>query len=353
MRIKSYENKQFSSSLHKKILATPDRRSSNLQFYSIIKSFKLLLVMICLLTPSVGVARSDANKLIITINQFVNHIALDSAHLGLKTALSDKGYLPEKIELIYGNAQGNISNSAMISKYHTSLHPHIMIAIATPALQTNLKAQETISNDTITAFLAVTDLSGMNLNKQKYVIGVTDSPPIKELFIITKMLFNDLKTVGILYNAGEINSVKIVSDLQKIAADSNFAIKPIAVSNSSDIKGAMAKLQGAVDLVYLPQDNTIISALDSVIAHAKKQDIPLIANDPTLVEKGVLLGLGTNYYNSGQQLGNMISDILAGKEPEVMIQNPSIHELKINFEMVDKLNIKIPESIIQDKRLAR
>lgn len=296
------------------------------------------------------VADENSQKTTITVNQFVNHIALDSAYDGLKQSLSDQGYFPDKVKLIYGNAQGNISNSVMISKHHASLNPDIMVAIATPSMQTNLKAKVGIEKDVVTAFLAVTDLSSLNIDNQQNLIGVTDNPPIDELFILATKIFTDLKMVGIVYNAGEINSVKIVSDLERTAANYGFMIKLATINSSNDIKGAIAKLS-EVDLIYLPQDNTVISALDNVVTLTKKAEIPLIANDPTLVERGVMLALGTNYYNSGQQLGNMIIDLIEGKEIKPAIQSSNVNELRINQEIIKMFNIQIPNNIMQDKRL--
>lgn len=318
-------------------------------FTIIISKFLLFTIFAFCCSSSLAATKQH----VITVNQYVNHIALDSAYDGLKKSLSDRGYLPEKIELIYANAQGNISNSVQISRHQASLKPNFMVAIATPSFQTNLKAKASAGEDTISAFLAVTDLSGLNVENQENIIGVTDNPPIYELFEVVKKVFPNLKTVGVIYNAGEINSVKIVDSLQKIAPDFGFEVKTVTISNSSDIKGAISKLSGSVDLLYLPQDNTVISALDNVIALAKKSEIPVIANDPTLVDHGVMLALGTNYFSSGKQLGNIIADMIEGKKPSSMIQNANISELRINDDMTKILNINIPEEVRKDERLAQ
>ena len=88
-------------------------------------------------------------------------------------------------------------------------------------------------------------------------------------------------------------------------------------------------------------------------AIAKKHKLPVIANDPTLVERGVTLALGTNYFNSGLQLGKMIIDLIEGKQPSSMIQSANVSELKINQEMMELFDIEVPQSILQDKRLAK
>jgi putative ABC transport system substrate-binding protein len=265
-------------------------------------------------------------KILITVNQFVNHTALDAAYDGMHKALTDRGILPDRAKLIVANAQGNITNSVQISKHQASLKPRFMVAIATPAAQTNMKAMDPLH--TTLAFVAVTDPVAANLVRGSGVIGVSDSPPIKELLEITKKTFPDKKIIGVIYNAGEINSVKMTQTLEIEAPKLGFEVKKISVNNSSDIKSAMNKLTDMVDIIYLPQDNTIVSALDSIVNISKKAGKPVIANDPSLVDKGVDLALGTNYFKSGQQLGNMIADMIEEKEIAEPITSSKIRELR-------------------------
>lgn len=287
-----------------------------------------------------------SEKQMITINQYVSHVALDAAYNGLIETLKSREILPNKAEIITSNAQGNISNSAQISKYHASLSPNFMVAIATPAAQTNLKAK---NGNSKLAFVAVTDPSAANLIGAENVIGVSDNPPISELVDIVRKVFPDLKTVGIISNSGEINSVKMSEKLESVLSSFDIKVKKASIANSSDIKMAMNKLVGSVDLIYLPQDNSVVSALDSIASISKSNKIPLIANDPTLVDKGVLLALGSNYFKSGQQLGNMIADLIDGHKLKNNIQNTKIKELKINRDLAEEFAIKIPDSLGEEK----
>ncbi len=283
-----------------------------------------------------------AEKALITINQYVNHVALDAAYEGIMQSLKARKILPDRAEIIISNAQGNISNSVQISKHHASLSPDFMVAIATPAAQTNLKAK---SMNSKLAFVAVTDPSAANLLGAENVIGVSDNPPIADLVEVVRRIFPNLKTVGIISNSGEINSVKMSEKLEAILASLDIKVKKASIANSSDIKTAMNKLIGSVDVIYLPQDNSVISALDSIANISKANKIPLIANDPSLVKKGVFVALGSNYFKSGQQLGNMIADILDGIELKANIQNTKIKELRVNRELAKEFEIEIPDNL--------
>ena len=303
------------------------------------KGFFIVIIITILgfICPSIA-----EDKVTITVNQFVSHVALDAAYNGLVKSLEERDILPNKVKIIMANAQGNIGNSAQIAKHQASAKPEFMVAIATPSAQTLMKAK----TDTSTlAFLAVSDPEAINLTNRADIIGVADNPPIEELIEKITQIFPDIKNIGVIFNYGEINSIKTVERLEKVLKDRNIILKKIAITNSNDIKNAFNKLIGEVNLIYIPQDNTVVSALASMVSMSKANKIPLIANDPTLVDQGVMMALGTNYFRSGEQLGNMIADLIEGKKLEKNIQNTNIKELKINDEVVKEFGIVIPENI--------
>ena len=303
------------------------------------KGFFIVMIITILgfICPSIA-----EDKVTITVNQFVSHVALDAAYNGLVKSLEERDILPNKVKIIMANAQGNIGNSAQIAKHQAAAKPEFMVAIATPSAQTLMKAK----TDTSTlAFLAVSDPEAINLTNRADIIGVADNPPIEELIEKITQIFPDIKNIGVIFNYGEINSIKTVERLEKVLTDRNIILKKIAITNSNDIKNAFNKLIGEVNLIYIPQDNTVVSALASMVSMSKANKIPLIANDPTLVDQGVMMALGTNYFRSGEQLGNMIADLIEGKKLEKNIQNTNIKELKINDEVVKEFGIVIPENI--------
>jgi putative ABC transport system substrate-binding protein len=301
---------------------------------------KFTVICLCFLLCANSILAEE--KITIAVNQFISHIALDNAYDGLHEGLKDQGIIPDKANIIFGNAQGNISNSVQISKHQASYTPKFMIAIATPAAQTNLKAKH---KNTILAFLAVTDPKSAGLYERDDVIGVTDIPPIEELIDKALVIMPNTKTIGVIFNSGEVNSIKTIEILEPILKKHNVELKKASVTNSSGIKDAFTKLAGAVDIIYLPQDNSVISSLDNLAAMSKSSSLPLIASDPTLVDRGVFLALGANYFKSGQQLANMIANIIEGKEIEPKIQNAAIKELKINYRLANEMNVEIPKNM--------
>lgn len=311
------------------------------------------------------IKQAEPRKITVAVNQYVNHEALDAAYKGLQEALAEgeKNDLKEgfSIDLIYANAQGNISNSVQISKHQASTIPEFMVAIATPSAQTNVNAA---SDKTITGFLAVSDpvsagiideQSEKNKSEEELgslkIIGVADIPPVEELIEQAIKTFPDLKTVGAIYNSGEINSVRTIERVEAVLQKKGIKLKKTTIANSSDIRIALSKIIPDVDVIYLPLDNTVISAIDSVISLTKKYKKPVIANDPILVDKGVTMALGVNYYNSGKMLGELIIDLINNMQTGHDIQLGSRskvietgnYELRFNEEMSKLLDLEAPK----------
>lgn len=309
---------------------------------------RLLFIIILILTTATGCLAS--NKILITINQFVSHPALDAASLGIKEALQQRDIFPKKAEIQLANAQGNISTSVQIAKHQAALMPKFMIGISTPSAQANLNAR--LNNNITLGFVAVTDPIAIGLGTGANIIGVSDVPPIDELLEIAIEVFPKLKNIGVIYNPGEINSVKMVDLLISAAAKRNITVHKSIINSTSGIKLAVQKLIGKVDLMYLPLDNSVVSAVASISKETATAKLPIIANDPSLVDKGILFALGCDYRNSGKQLGFMIADMIEGKKIVNNIQASNIKELKINEDIAKKFGISIPAKIkLQSRNL--
>ena len=240
-----------------------------------LSTFIAVITMIAMFTFFWGSDESESK--IISIHQFISATPLDDACSGLKQALQDRQVLPEKASIVMSNSQGSVANCIQTAKHLAAQNPKFMVSIGTPAAQADLKVCP--KNSTL-AFLAITDPSAANLVKD-FVIGVTDTPPLVELVSIVKDIFPNIKSVGVVFNSGEVNSVKNVDELELILKKHDIALKKLSIVSSNDVKSAITSLIGGVDIIYLPQDNSVVAALGSIAQISKNNKIPLIANDPT------------------------------------------------------------------------
>ena len=86
----------------------------------------------------------------------------------------------------------------------------------------------------------------------------------------------------------------------------------MSVSTSAEVKQAAESLIGRVDAIYIPTDNTVVSALDSVISVANSKIFPLFVGELDSLKKGGVAASGFNYYDIGYQSGLMAAEILSG-----------------------------------------
>ena len=199
------------------------------------------------------------------ISQYVEHPSLDAATEGFKKALED-----EKISVEYDeqNANDDQNNVQTIANNFAGDGVDLIFANATPSAQAALNA----TKDIPIVFTSVTDAVGAQLVKSMEepggnVTGTIDNHP-DAIPNTVKFISENFpgKTIGTVYNAGEQNSVaqvEIIKDSIKELGLNDLVTA--TVSTSAEVKQAAESLIGKADVIYVITDNTVVSALESVI----------------------------------------------------------------------------------------
>ncbi|MDI3477969.1 MAG: putative tryptophan/tyrosine transport system substrate-binding protein [Thermoanaerobacterium sp.] len=293
---------------------------------------------------------STEKMITIGITQIVEHPALDSAREGFIKALKDNGYVEGKnVTFIQENAQGDMSTAQTIAKKFVDKNVDLIFSIATPTTQAVKKATSTIP----IVFTAVTDpvAAGLVSSLDKpggNVTGTSDMEPINDQLKLIKDLVPGAKRIGIIYNAGEVNSTVQVKIAKDDAASLGYSIVEATVSNSSEVNQAAQSLVGKVDAIWLPTDNTVASSIAAIIKVANSAKIPVVAAEKGMVEGGSLATLGISYSDLGYQAGLMAIKILNGEKPaNIKVETAKDLQLIINQKEADAIGLKIPDSIMK------
>jgi len=293
---------------------------------------------------------STEKMITIGITQIVEHPALDSAREGFIKALKDNGYVEGKnVTFIQENAQGDMSTAQTIAKKFVDKNVDLIFSIATPTTQAVKKATSTIP----IVFTAVTDpvAAGLVRSFDKpggNVTGTSDMEPINDQLKLIKDLVPGAKRIGIIYNAGEVNSTVQVKIAKDDAASLGYSIVEATVSNSSEVNQAAQSLVGKVDAIWLPTDNTVASSVAAIIKVANSAKIPVVAAEKGMVEGGSLTTLGISYSDLGYQAGLMAIKILKGEKPaNIKVETAKNLQLIINQKEADAIGLKIPDSIMK------
>lgn len=278
----------------------------------------------------------------IGFTQIVEHPSLDEAGKGFKQALEDKGV---KAKYDEQSAQGDPNNAATIASNFVSQGVDLIFANATPSAQAALNA----TKDIPIVFTSVTDPVGASLvNSMEApggnVTGTSDANP-EAIPSTVKFIAEEIgaKTVGTVYNAGEQNSVVQVETMKKEIEKAGLKLVEAAVATSADVKQATESLIGKVEAIYIITDNTVVTALESVVMVANEQDIPLFVGELDSVAKGGFAAYGFNYYDIGYQAGEMAADILLNEANpgEIPAEYPKQLKLVINKTAAKEMGIEI------------
>ncbi len=286
----------------------------------------------------------------VSITQIVEHPALDSVRQGVKDVLAEAGFKEgENLTWEYQSAQGNPTTAAQIAKKFAGRNPDVIVAIATPSAQ----AMVASARNSNIIFSAVTDPVGAKLveawdKPSPRVTGVSDLTPVDKHMALVKEIVPSAKKLGVIYNPGEANSVSLVELVKKHAPEQGFEVVEAASPKSADVQTAMRSLVGKVDAIYLPTDNTVISALEGILKIAEQTDIPVIAADTDSVKRGAIAALGFNYYDVGRQTGAMVVEVLNGKAPgDLPVQGVDKTELYLNPGAAAAMGIELPASLTE------
>ncbi|MFK8183276.1 MAG: ABC transporter substrate-binding protein [Phormidesmis sp.] len=287
----------------------------------------------------------------VAVTQIVEHPALDAVRKGVKDSLAEAGYSEgESLRWEWQSAQGNPATAAQIASKYAGAQPDVIVAIATPTAQAAVAATKT----TPVIFSAVTDPVGADLiqNAEKpggLVSGVSDLSPIDQHMALIREVLPEAKTIGVIYGAGEANSVSLVELVKTEAPKQAFtAVKEVTVSASSEVDGAARSLVGSVDAIYVPTDNTVVSALESVIQVGQDNNLPVFVGDTDSVERGAIAGISFDYYDVGRQTGEMVTKVLKGSRVgDLPVEFVDVVQLFVNPAAAESMGVTLPAAVIE------
>ena len=289
----------------------------------------------------------------VAITQIVEHPALDAVRKGVKDVLSEAGFSESNgLKWSYESAQGNPATAAQIAKKFAGDAPDVIVAIATPSAQTVVASARNIP----VVFSAVTDPVGAKLVKDPMhpggnVTGVTDMTPIAAHMALVKRVVPAAKRLGVISNPGEANSVTLVSLIEAEAPKVGMSVVNAAATKSGDVLAAARSLVGKVDVIYIPTDNTVISAFEAVVKVGNEASIPVLAGDTDSVKRGAVAAAGFNYYDVGRQTGHMVVKILNGTNPGSMaVEGVGKTELYVNLKAAKAQGVTLSDALIGEAK---
>jgi len=290
----------------------------------------------------------QAEPVYVATTAIVEHPALDAVRDGIKDVLAESGYSEQDLKFTYESAQGNPAIAAQIARKLVGDAPDVIVAISTPSAQSAVSA----TKDIPIVFSAVTDPLGAKLVSNyeapgRNVTGLSDMSPVAQHLMLIQEFLPTMEKLGVPYNPGEPNAVAIVEMLKIEALTLGIEIVEAPAPKSSDVMIAAQKLIGDVDAIYCPTDNTILTALESVVKVGIDGRLPVFSADTGSVERGAVAALGFNYGDIGRQTGEVVVRILKGEAAgEIPVRVANGSELYVNPKMASRMGVEIPASVL-------
>ena len=315
------------------------------------KRIHLVLIVglvIGMLAVSVGAA-----TLKIGICKIVEHPALDAVEQGVIDALSAAGYERDvDVEYLLASAQGDFAVAISIAQNFLAQGVDLVVAIATPTAQAAVEVFRDTGIPII--YAAVTDpvgselvLSATDPSGNDNVTGVSDMIPVAAHLRLLQDLSPDIARVGIVYNPGEANSALLTDMAIAAAVDLGIEIITATADSTANVQMAAQSLVGRVDAFYVTTDNTVVSAIDSVLAASEEARVPFLMADPTSIAHATLAA-GFDYYEHGLTAGDIVLRVLSGTLPnEIPVTYQPNAEVHLNLDLAATIGFVFPLSIIE------
>lgn len=287
----------------------------------------------------------------IGISQFAEHGSLDNCREGFIEGLKEEGIEEGKnLEIKVSNADADPGTAAQIADNFVSDKVDLICAIATPSAQSAYNSA--MNADIPVIYTAVTNPEAAELAAEDKmpvgnVTGTSDQLPVEAQLKMIREILPDAKTIGILYTTSEANSEYSISQYEKLAGDYGFTLETAGVTNTSEVSMAAASLLEKVDCLTNLTDNTVVSALPTVLDQANKKNIPVFGSEIEQVKLGCLAAEGLDYTNLGKETGKMAAKVLKGeaKAEEMEYELLSDSSLYINEKAAENLGITISEEL--------
>lgn len=289
-------------------------------------------------------ATATEDTVTIGVTQIVEHPSLNAAFEGFQQAIEDAGI---EAEYQVENAQNDTSANTTIATNLVSSDVDLIFANSTPSAQAVASATTEIP----IVFTSVTDAVSAELVASMdepggNVTGTVDTQP-EAIPNTIEFLKNELqaKSIGMVFNSGEQNSRAQV-DVVKAEADKlGIAVEEASVATSAEVKQAAESLIGKVDAFYIITDNTVVSALESVLSVATENELPVMVGEFDSVARGGLGAFGFDYFEIGYEAGEMAVKILNGEAApaELPVQYPQNVKFVVNGTVAEQLGIEVKD----------
>lgn len=269
-------------------------------------------------------ASAAAESFKVGIVQYTSHSSLDEICAAIQselTSLSEASVAAggPAIEFEVQNGQADTATLNDICKLFVSDGVDLIIPIATPAATAAAAAVQ--GTDIPLVYSAVTDPVSAQLADSmeapgQNTTGTSDYIDTNKILDLALAANPELKTLGLIYNLGEPNSVTTIANMKPVLEEKGITAVESTVTNAGEVQLATQNLlaQGA-EAIFVPIDNTVADGMAVLATTAIEAGVPVYTAADSMVRDGGLATTGVNYTKLGQLTAQMAVEVLNGADP--------------------------------------
>ena len=303
---------------------------------------------------------SGAHVLRVAIVQHASTPVLDEGVRGMIDGLAERGFRDgTTIRLSTYNAQGDLATGNAIARQVTTGEFDLVLTSSTPSMQAVANANRDGRTRHVFGLVADPFSAGVGLDRRDpmkhapYMVGQGTFLPVGDAFDLARRSFPGLQRVGVAWNPAESNSAAFTIKAREACARLGVTLLEANVDSSSAVVEAVNSLvsRGAQAL-WVGGDNTMLSALATVIATAHAARIPVFTITPGAPDRGTLFDMGLDFHVLGRIHGLLASDVLSGVDPATIpirdVQDEVPRRLIVNTRVLADLRDpwRIPQDVL-------
>lgn len=290
-----------------------------------------------------GASAQAGDSYKIAIVQPMSHTSLDQIRDTIVAALEESG---KSVEITTENANNDSTALSTILSNCKAEGVDLVVPIATSTAQSAKTVFE--GEDTPIVFAAVSDptAAGLTGDDCQNITGVSNNIPADE---IVKLIFNfqpDCQKIGFLYTSSEPNSVSTITAAKAYCDQEGIAYEEASIANLSELQtAAETLLSKGVDALYTGNDNSIASAMATYTDVAYAAGVPVYCGADSMVADGGFATIGVNYVQLGEQVADLVLEILDGAEPaDLPYETLSDYAKYVNLQAAERFGADFPEA---------
>jgi len=275
---------------------------------------------------------------------------------GFRAGLEAAGY-PEGIAVEYSvhNIARHRERIPELVQEFIQHHYDLILAVTTPVAQEVKKATEgqkipvlftTVSSPLESHLVVSLEKPGGNITGVSHIAF----PLMMKRLLLFVEAFPALERIGVFYNPEEMFLKNQLGQFFKlVSTETKVKIVKIQVRNCQEMENACKQLSKAdVDGLFMIPDPLTMAMFEDLLSCSRREKLPLMVIDNTLLHKGGVMGYSPDVYAVGFQAAAMAARIFHGANPgNLPVENPDQIKLVVSLKEARTLGLSISRDILR------